>query len=319
MIYGSNNWKLTVRRDAEGVTILRALTCDACAALPDTLFGLPVTALGDRALAANAPAAVGEELTIVGAPSAREWNNRSLRDLTLPPLLRRAGDYALMNCRALETVRLTDRPVAWGVSALMNCRALKTVQISVSGGSAGAAVAYFAGELSCELDISILSVGVPTARLIFPEYYEEYVENSPAHHFDYQIHGSGQPYHHVFQDWGLDLRAYDALWPMLLAGEHEPDTALRLAWWRVCCPLGLGVEAGARYRQHLAAHTDDAIRYVLSLHDTALLGTLLRQIDCSAVLRDAVDRAREYRDTAAVALLLEEQRRSSGPGPNFDL
>ena len=45
-ISGINNWKLVVRREAEGVTILRAVTCDAKAALPDTLFGLPVTVLG---------------------------------------------------------------------------------------------------------------------------------------------------------------------------------------------------------------------------------------------------------------------------------
>ena len=43
---GANNWKLTVRREAAGVTVLRAATCDTRAALPDTLWGLPVTALG---------------------------------------------------------------------------------------------------------------------------------------------------------------------------------------------------------------------------------------------------------------------------------
>ena len=45
-IPGSGNWRLTLRREAEGVTILRAATCDRRAVLPDTLFGLPVTALG---------------------------------------------------------------------------------------------------------------------------------------------------------------------------------------------------------------------------------------------------------------------------------
>ena len=41
-IPGSGNWKLTIRREAAGITILRAATCDARARLPETLYGLPV-------------------------------------------------------------------------------------------------------------------------------------------------------------------------------------------------------------------------------------------------------------------------------------
>ncbi|MBE7004274.1 MAG: hypothetical protein E7425_08330 [Ruminococcaceae bacterium] len=320
MIYGSNNWKLSVKRGTEGVTILRALTCDARAALPDALFGMPVTALGDRALAAGASITGGEEIDVIGAPAAGEWDNQALRELTLSPLLCRAGDYALMNCRALETIRLTDRPIVWGTGALMNCRALRHIEITRSDGSAGDAAAYFSGELSCELDISVLSDGRRVSRVILPEYYEEYVENSPAHHFDYKVHGAGQPYHHVFRDRQLRLDAYDALWQKLISGEYEPDTALRLAFWRVCCPEGLGGDAGARYRQYLAAHADDALRYALSLRDVSPLCTLLKQLDFTAeVLRAAADLAREERDTAAVAVLLEELHRRAGAEKSFEL
>ena len=34
-VSGINNWKLVIRRDAEGITILRAVTCDTKAALPE--------------------------------------------------------------------------------------------------------------------------------------------------------------------------------------------------------------------------------------------------------------------------------------------
>ncbi|MBO4915731.1 MAG: hypothetical protein J5449_11075, partial [Oscillospiraceae bacterium] len=119
-IYGSNNWKLTFLRMGEGVTVLRALTCDTDAALPESLGGAPVTALGARALAPDAPSTQGEELTIVGAPCSAEWDNRALRTLALPPRLRSVGDYALMNCRALKAVRLSDLPISWGTGVLMN-------------------------------------------------------------------------------------------------------------------------------------------------------------------------------------------------------
>ena len=37
-VSGVNNWKLVIRREAAGVVILWAATCDGKAALPDELF-----------------------------------------------------------------------------------------------------------------------------------------------------------------------------------------------------------------------------------------------------------------------------------------
>ena len=45
-VSGVNNWKLVVRQEAAGIAVLWAATCDARAALPEELLGLPVTASG---------------------------------------------------------------------------------------------------------------------------------------------------------------------------------------------------------------------------------------------------------------------------------
>ena len=102
-ISGLTNWRLTVRRGDQGVTVLRALTCDGKAVLPDELFGLPVTALQDHALAAGAAPAEGEELCILGGAESGDWDNRNITDLTLPRFLLQIGSYAFMNLRSLET------------------------------------------------------------------------------------------------------------------------------------------------------------------------------------------------------------------------
>ena len=63
-VSGASNWKLVFRREGGGVTLLRAGTPDARAVLPEELLGLPVTALGDRALAPDrqtAPLPAGAE------------------------------------------------------------------------------------------------------------------------------------------------------------------------------------------------------------------------------------------------------------------
>ena len=85
-VSGVNNWKLVIRRETAGVTILWAATCDGKAALPDELFGLPVTALGSHALTPGRSMPEGEEVLVTCGPlpAEPEWNNRRLRDLTLP-------------------------------------------------------------------------------------------------------------------------------------------------------------------------------------------------------------------------------------------
>ena len=44
-VSGVSNWKLVIRREERSVCILRAVTCDERAVLPEELFGLPVTEL----------------------------------------------------------------------------------------------------------------------------------------------------------------------------------------------------------------------------------------------------------------------------------
>ena len=121
-ISGLTNWRLSVRRESDGVTILRALTCDQKAVLPDELFGLPVTALQDHALAAGAAPAEGEELRILGGAESADWDNRNIKELTLPRALRQIGDYAFMNLRSMETLRFFDDLNSTGSGSFMNCQ-----------------------------------------------------------------------------------------------------------------------------------------------------------------------------------------------------
>ena len=327
-ISGAGNWKLIVRREAGHIAILRAGTCDRRAVLPDRLFGLPVTALGDHALApgrqAGPPPPGAEALLIVCGRTEGEdaWDSRDLRDLSLPEGLLSMGDYALLNCSALKTLRIHDGIVRWGGGALMNCRSLDTLHLTRTGPDQGEALAWFAGELSRELDVTIRGPGGVTTRLLFPEYTELYEENCPAHHFDYSISGAGYPYHHGFRQKKLRLKEYDALWRGFLGMEHEEGAALRLAWYRLRWPVELSDAAAAEYRSYLRSRAADALGLLLAERDAASLPFLLAQIrpDREA-LSAACAQARELGDTAALAVLLEEQHRRSpaGLGKSFTL
>lgn len=320
-VSGANNWHLTVRRGKDGIEILRAVTCDAAAALPETVLGLPVTALGPHALSGGDRTAQGEEVHITcGAAPQEGWDNRGLCALTLPRTLLRVGDYAFLNCTALEELRLWDGIAFWGGAALMNCRSLDTFHLTRVGEEQGESLAYFADELSRELDVTIVMPDGETARLIFPEFREIYEENCPAHHFDYNIAGAGYPYHYCFRHKKLRIKDFDALWEAYLAMEHEEGTALRLAWWRLRCPAELEQEARAAYTDYLRAHGAEAAAWLLEQRDGEGLAFLLRTAELSrTALAQSCELARQLGQTEAVALLLEAQRQRPAVRKRFEL
>ena len=321
-IAGLSNWKLTLRREENHITVLRAVTCDTKAALPDQLWGLPVTVLGDHALAPNARPVEGEQVRVICGREAGEWDNRNLTHLTLPVHLTDVEDYALYCCRSLRTLRLSDRIDRWGGGCLMNCRELRELHLTRVGETHGDTLAFLCDELHEELTVTIRSVDGTETRLLFPEYAEVYEENVPNHHFDYHIHDGGHPYHHVFRAKQLDLRVYDGLWDKFLGEEHEPDAALRLAWNRLRWPADLTQWAEKQYWDYLQGRKEQVLLYQLTQRDVLGLKLLLEGLQPEPdLLHRACETARQAGFTEALALLLETQHKAEPVGfdKDFDL
>ena len=320
-VSGASNWKLTLRRAADHIEILRAETCDVRAVLPDELFGLPVTVLGDHALAPGAKPVEGEYLRILCGREG-EWNNRQLQELTLPRYLTDVDNYAFYGCRSLQTLCLHDRADRWGGYCLMNCRELQNIRLTRVDERHGGALAFLCGELHEELQVTVTEIDGRETRLVFPEFVEDYEENVPNHHFDYRIYGGGHPYHHVFRGKQLDLRVYDGLWTAYLKEAHDPDTALRLAYSRLRWPSDLTDRAKELYRSYLAAHAEEALLWQISLRDIAGLQLLLQELDVQGeLLHSACEQARCTQYTEGLALLLERQHQQEPCGfdKDFDL
>ena len=309
-----SNWRLKLRREGEGVTILRAATCDRDAVLPDELFGLPVTRLSDRCLAPGAADVPGEELELTCGVPEGDFDNRRIRRLTLPGALKSVGDYAFLNLREMEELCLSDALQGVGGACFMNCRAFSRLDLTRSGDAQGPALAAIVSALPQELLVTVHGGAEGELRLVFPEYVERYEENSPARHFDFKIGGAGYPYHIVFRSRRLILSDYDALFPGMLAVEHEEDTALRLAYCRLRWPAELSERAAGTYRAYLEKHRADALRYAVGTRDAEGLRLALGLDGVSREeLADALDAARAASFTEGAALLLERRHRLFPP------
>ena len=309
IITGEGNMRLTCRRSGGGVEITAVETADRRVVLPETVWGLPVTALGNRAFSLRPGAAAGERVRVVsGVEQAEGADAAGIVSVTLPDTLETVGDYAFYNCFALKELRLTDRTVRWGGGALMNCRSLDTFHIRLRDERAEV-LGYFCDELARELDVTLTYPDGEVVRLLFPEYFEDYEENTPARHFDYHIYGGGYPYHHCFWRREFQLRAYDGLWRGLLGMEHSPRCALRLAYYRLRFPRGLSESAAADYLAHLRDRAGDVLDWLLEGRDVEGLAWFLSAArpGTDAVER-ACEQARRLGLSGAVALLLEQGR-----------
>lgn len=310
-----------MRREADGITILRAVSCDRRAVLPEELFGLPVTALSDRALACGAAAVPGEEVVILGGAESEDWDNRNITELTLPRTLRHIGDYAFMNLRAMETLLFFDTLLTTGSASFMNCRSFSRIELTRVSPAQGPALASIVRSLSQELTVTIHDGGAEL-RLLFPEYIETFIENKPAHYFQMNIIGRAYAYHNVFRDKTLTVSDYDALWRDYLAAEHDKDSALRLAYLRLRYPAELSDQAHGDYAAYLKKHLSAALSHALRERDGEGLRLLLGLGEPgSAALDAALDESRGLRFTEATAMLLEKRRAraASGRAKRFDL
>ena len=119
----------------------------------------------------------------------------------------------------------------------------------------------------------------------------------------------------MFRSKALSLADYDGLWKNYLAAEHDEDSALRLACYRLRWPTDLSKKARGRYGDYLLAHMGEALAYALTAYDGEMLRLLLSLGEIpEPALSDALDLARSLGRTEATALLLESRHRRAPAG-----
>lgn len=100
------------------------------------------------------------------------------------------------------------------------------------------------------------------ARLIFPEYYEESVENTPARILFIETHGCGHRYRYCFVNRQFQFRGYDELFPHVKVQESE-ELVTELALGRLLYPMELTPRFEAMYREYVKEHWKAAGRLLI--------------------------------------------------------
>lgn len=255
------------------------------------------------------PDEVSGKAVTEAAPYA--FSRKRITELTLPRYLKSAGKYLLYRCFSLKKLCFSDAWQDIGAGAFTGCRP-EEIEIDFYDGEKSC-LKFLVDEIRFELRVTMHyhqpDGTVRTAKVIFPEHYEEAVENTPARIVETHYHGSGGYYRQCFYNKELNYGEYDSLLPWAIA-EEEEEVVVDIAACRLRFPYKLTEEAKKRYEEYLKEHMNCAgERYVLR-EDTDML-RFFGQAGywTEEALDEAIERASEEKSPVVLSLLMEEKHR----------
>ena len=265
--------------------------------IPDILDGYPVTELGDYVLAGS-----------------------SVEEIWLPADLKKIGAYGFYNCERLRRLHCSSRTTDLGTGLFAGAGSVEYVDITVFAGEKSC-LKELLSELRQTLRVRIrLEEGKGEARLVFPEYYEESIENTPARILYIETHGCGHRYRYCFGGTEFQYQKYDELFPHVKVQETE-ELVTELALGRLFYPLGLSEKHEEMYREYVTDRWKTAGRLMIAadMHGGRGYGnleaggipwlaeTVLRLEEQVHVL---IQMAQQAGDTQAVSWLMDFQHRN---------
>lgn len=236
-----------------GIRLLACRSLDHIAVIPEQVGGRPVLELGDylfsefRRETEDGIWSCGDQPEDGELP---ELKGSKLTEVWLPATVKKVGKYAFYNCERLERLSCHSTTLDWGAGAFTGCKGIRHLDIHVREGQKSC-FQEIVSELRQTLHVAYH--GTREARLIFPEYYEEAVENTPARILETHMHGCGHQYRYCFHQYEFQFRSYDSLFPYVQVQEKE-ELVTGLAMGRLRYPYGLTEANEKAYLEYLNDH-----------------------------------------------------------------
>ena len=264
--------KLLYEETLDGISVRRCYGLDGIVQIPDRIDGKPVTALEGYLFSETVRGRGVPPHEYEGEP---ELCGSQVKELVLPRYAKRIGAYAFYNCSGLRKLSCQSTVDDWGAGVFTGCTGIASLDICVRE-EGKSCFREILSELRQTLDVDYRREdGTLLAKLVFPEYFEESVENTPARIIMREMHGCGHMYRYCFDGTRFDVGEYDRLFPHVTVQE-KPELVTRLALYRLYWPWGLKEEAAKAYQDYIAAHAGDAAEGILKRGERDILGLMAR-------------------------------------------
>lgn len=327
-------------RKGNSAVIWRCFSHDRNAVIPAEIDGYPVTELAPYAFSAHMDQAAFEKERRLGkihfyvpeilyGQSENESHELApvlcgdvLEELVLPPSIRRVGRYCFYNCSNLRSLTFWSVLEDWGSGVFTGSHKISRMCIHVISGQPSSLKQVLDEIYEVLYTRYILEAPVGQtakteegiASLVFPEYYVEGVENTPARILEEHIHGTGMKYRNCFKGKEFDFRQYDSLFAHAVVQEPE-KVVEKLAVGRLRYPYQLLQGAKEQYMSYVQEHAGAIADWMLEEQDMEGFRWLLTVMQKSeSVMAHITETAAKLHHAEAASLLMEacRSRETSG-------
>lgn len=309
--------------------------------VPAWIDGCPVTKIGPYAFSAHkegiekdvliweVPEGLMESETagsVIGEEQWKDTNREPLRcgtnigEIHLPETVQVIGNYAFYGCINMKVFHGTDRITRMGSGVFTGCR-LSRVEID-----------FYDGEKSCLKEIlTDIRYGITAiltncretkravAKVVFPEFYADAVENTPARIVETHYYGSGGDYRECFYRRELDFQKYDSMF-VLSAARDQSEVTAEVALARLMYPLRLAEQARLSYEHYVRENVDKIAELCLEHLENHTALSVADPVDvlrfcCEnkyfsrTTLETAILKASEKRQTEVLSILMDERQK----------
>lgn len=243
-----------------------------------------------------------------------------LKEIYIPKSVRKIGKYAFYNCRDLKKITFYSSLVDIGSGAFTGCHHIRELDITMLNDHY-ACLKEIVQELTEELTVQIR--GKEEAKLVFPEYFEEGIENTPARLINHQVHGSGMKYRNCLYKKEIKYAEYDACFSWAKDIEN-PETIQKMVLARLRYPIQLQALAKKAYETYAREYLVDMGKKLVRENDVeGLVWILEKYVESNAQIEDILEEASKKEAVECVSVLMDLRKDRFVKGktrgiPDFD-
>lgn len=297
------------RKSSQGSALLRCYGQNPRAVIPSHCDDVEITELASRVFAPQASWAGAYASQNPPETDNGPMCTDRLESVCIPWGVCSIGDYAFYDCRRLTALSLAENVKRIGTHAFLNCEAISEITMNMHTDSATCLHTVFS-EIQNQVTLNLNFANTDEkAKLIFPAYFEDAVENAPARIFEYHTYGTGLRYRQCVPKGRIDFRAYDQCFPFAKTEEDE-KTLYALAFARLEYPYALSEQHEKAYIQYLSENAVQIFDLIMSDDN---ISRAERMLEWGAVTEQnysvLLNRASLKQRPAFIALLHEYGRR----------
>ena len=308
--------KIHYRIKNNAIEIVRCYGTDDRIVLPEEINGLPVVSAAPYAFSAHKDgeedAETWESEDAFSFGEERLLAGEEVQEIVFPDTLKEIGRYIFYGCKKLERLEFSDTLMQVGTGAFTGCSGLKELVIHQKKGLKSCAKEIL-GELWQKIDVDFLyengEAGGKRAHMVFPEHYDEAVENTPARILFTEYHGSGTNYRQCFYNKELDFAEYDSLFDMAVVMD-KLEVLVDMSFGRLRYPWQLSEKAKKQYEDYIRGNLKDIGEYLVESGNLNGLELLSREkLWNREGLEHSIDVVSGKKDMEISAFLMNERSR----------